>query len=86
MGNTPADAMEAAQQACYGDPSDTTSGLVERVARAARDDELAKAAEAVKNALIPTPATLTNDWAFGWDHARDKALLALRALATKDQR
>jgi hypothetical protein len=41
----------------------------------------AAAAEAVKNALIPTPDTLTNDWAFGWDHARDKALLALRDLA-----
>jgi hypothetical protein len=41
----------------------------------------AAAAEAVKNALIPTPDILTNDWAFGWDHARDKALLALRDLA-----
>jgi hypothetical protein len=60
----------------------------ERVARAltvygdqrAREARAA-AIEAVKEALIPTPDTLTNEWAFGWDHARDKALLALRALA-----
>jgi hypothetical protein len=69
-------AREGAMRAAIRNYNDSD----EEIIRARREAHVA-AIEAVKEALIPTPDTLTNEWAFGWEHARDKALLALHALA-----
>jgi|SRR5262252_555444 len=55
-----------------------TRALVEQRREGARL-ERERCAEAIR--WIDTPASLTNDHAFGWEHCRDKAVLLVRALA-----